>query len=297
MPNKIVLQEREFIQLLLVGWSTLAVATFALLFKVAAPYGKFRAENAWLMRMNGKLGWFVQEIVSPLTLIYFFFNPLEFNLFDRVEIVGAVDVPWFRVTWQYLFLALWIGHYIHRSVIYTLLCPSMADTDVLVVSMAIGFNLVNGYLNGSYLGRFAELQNNEFDSVALFGIFLFAVGYFVNLKSDYHLLSLRKAKRKPNSVEKRNLRSNSKSETEGAKHRYFIPTAGFFKYVSCANYFGELLEWTGFALCLRSGAAWSFVLWTFANLAPRAVKTHQWYLKTFSDKYPKDRKAIIPYLL
>ncbi len=32
------------------------------------------------------------------------------------------------------------------------------------------------------------------------------------------------------------------------------------------------------------------------NLVPRAAGTHKWYQKQFPD-YPKNRKALIPYLL
>ena len=39
-----------------------------------------------------------------------------------------------------------------------------------------------------------------------------------------------------------------------------------------------------------------FVTVTIVTL-PRALKGHQWYLKTFGDKYPKNRKAIVPGIL
>jgi hypothetical protein len=45
-----------------------------------------------------------------------------------------------------------------------------------------------------------------------------------------------------------------------------------------------------------SVAGLSFAVFTAANLIPRAVSNHRWYLQTFSD-YPKDRKAVIPFLL
>jgi hypothetical protein len=42
--------------------------------------------------------------------------------------------------------------------------------------------------------------------------------------------------------------------------------------------------------------AFSFALWTAVNLIPRALDHHRWYLKTFPD-YPKERKAVIPFLV
>jgi hypothetical protein len=40
----------------------------------------------------------------------------------------------------------------------------------------------------------------------------------------------------------------------------------------------------------------AFWLFTIFNLAPRAISSHRWYLKHFPN-YPKDRKAVIPYLI
>jgi len=42
-------------------------------------------------------------------------------------------------------------------------------------------------------------------------------------------------------------------------------------------------------------AGWAFAIFTFANLAPRAVAHHRWYGKTFVD-YPTTRRALLPYL-
>ena len=61
------------------------------------------------------------------------------------------------------------------------------------------------------------------------GILLFAIGSFINLDSDRRL---------------RNLRENS-------ENGYKIPHGGLFEYVSAANYFGEILEWWGFALAAK----------------------------------------------
>ncbi|GAG66659.1 unnamed protein product [marine sediment metagenome] len=68
-----------------------------------------------------------------------------------------------------------------------------------------------------------------------------------------------------------------------------------FKWVSSPSYFGEITEWAGWAILTFSFPGLVFVAWTFANLAPRALSIHKWYLETFPD-YPKNRKALIPYL-
>ncbi len=69
-----------------------------------------------------------------------------------------------------------------------------------------------------------------------------------------------------------------------------------FELVSCANYFGEVLEWVGWAVLTWSLPGLTFALWTVANLVPRARAHHAWYQRTFPE-YPAKRKAIIPFLL
>lgn len=70
---------------------------------------------------------------------------------------------------------------------------------------------------------------------------------------------------------------------------------GAFELVSAANYMGEILEWTGYAVASRSLPAVAFAVFTFANLGPRGAAHHKWYLKRFAG-YPRTRKAVIPFL-
>ncbi len=141
---------------------------------------------------------------------------------------------------------------------------------------AITFNFMNGFLNGYYIGNFG-LQYTSAWLISLpfiIGIALFFIGMFVNIKSDAILLSLRKPGEKG----------------------YKIPKGFLFKYISCPNHFGEIIEWFGFALLSFNIASLSFAIWTFANLAPRSLSHHRWYKETFLD-YPKNRKAVLPRLL
>jgi steroid 5-alpha reductase family enzyme len=103
---------------------------------------------------------------------------------------------------------------------------------------------------------------------------MFFSGYIINIHSDSILRGLR-----------------AKNETG-----YKIPGTGLFKFVSSPNYFGEILEWTGWAVATWSLPGAAFALWTIANLAPRAFANHRWYLDHFPD-YPSQRKALIPFIL
>jgi len=75
-----------------------------------------------------------------------------------------------------------------------------------------------------------------------------------------------------------------------------IPRGWLFEYISCPHYFGELLEWAGWALMTWSVSGLAFFVFTFANLFPRAVASHRWYRKQFPD-YPSKRKAVIPFII
>ncbi|MXZ72004.1 MAG: hypothetical protein F4Z04_10970 [Acidobacteria bacterium] len=73
-------------------------------------------------------------------------------------------------------------------------------------------------------------------------------------------------------------------------------SGGAFRYVSCPNYLGELLEWFGWALATWSLGGLAFFTYTAANLVPRALSHHRWYRERFAD-YPAGRKAVIPGVL
>jgi steroid 5-alpha reductase family enzyme len=76
---------------------------------------------------------------------------------------------------------------------------------------------------------------------------------------------------------------------------YHIPNRGLYRWISCPNYFGEILEWLGWAIATWSLPGLAFAIWTIANLAPRAHAHHAWYHTRFP-AYPSQRKALIPYI-
>ena len=70
-----------------------------------------------------------------------------------------------------------------------------------------------------------------------------------------------------------------------------------FRWVTSANYFGELVEWTGFAILTWSVSGAVFALWTFANLAPRAARIYNGYRQEFPEQLdPRTTKRIIPFI-
>lgn len=88
------------------------------------------------------------------------------------------------------------------------------------------------------------------------GTLTFIIGMIINITSDSIL---------------RNLRKDGKSG-------YKIPYGGLFKYISGANFFGECIEWIGYALLARTLPTFAFAFFTLCNLAPRAYQHHRWFL-------------------
>ena len=109
----------------------------------------------------------------------------------------------------------------------------------------------------------------------LVGIIIFFAGMLINLQSDHIIRHLRRP----------------------GDTRHYIPQGGMYRYVTSANYLGELTEWVGYAILTWSLGGVAFVVWTFANLAPRAKSIHSRYISEFGDQYRSlNRKYIIPYL-
>ncbi|XP_002735709.1 3-oxo-5-alpha-steroid 4-dehydrogenase 1-like [Saccoglossus kowalevskii] len=70
---------------------------------------------------------------------------------------------------------------------------------------------------------------------------------------------------------------------------------GMFQFVSAPNFFGETLEWCGWALACCTLQAVAFAFFTACNVGLRAWQHHRFYIEKFDD-YPKSRKAFIPFV-
>merc|ERR1712151_570192 len=93
---------------------------------------------------------------------------------------------------------------------------------ISIMMQAFLFNLYNGYLQGRQVaqGQYANARIFEFSFVL--GVVVFLVGWYINYQSDDILRNLRKAGEKG----------------------YKIPRGGAFEWVTAANYFGEIVEWS-----------------------------------------------------
>ena len=244
-----------------VAYATLALApvVFVLLLYVKAPYGR-HIRRGWGPLLNNRIGWFVME--SPAVLV-----------FGGILLMYAV-----LNTTTILLLLMWLLHYCHRAFIYPWTLNKDKQMPWLILVMALIFNTTNGYLNAwsivSQGDKYSDLWliSPQF----LTGVAVFFAGMALNKISDRVLARL--------------------SRSRNGDHGYQIPYGFAYRWVSCPNYLGEIIQWIGWAIASWSLAGWVFAIWTMANLVPRAIAHHRWYRDTFKD-YPAERRALIPFLL
>lgn len=243
--------------LLLSSLGAAAVTALFLLF-VSAPYGR-HVRKGWGNTIDNRLGWIVMEAPAPLVFAVYFMIGEHRNTLTAL-----------------VFLLMWETHYIHRSFIYPFGLRSEGKRmPVVIAGMGLLFNALNGYLNGRWLFTFSGGYPNAWllEPRFVVGLLLFASGFIINRHADRTL---------------RHLRENGESG-------YAVPQGGMYRWISCPNYFGEIIEWIGWAIATWSLAGLAFAVWTAANLVPRARSHHQWYRESFAD-YPRERKALVPRL-
>jgi protein-S-isoprenylcysteine O-methyltransferase Ste14 len=253
------MSERVVFEALIVTVFVLAVAAFAGASRVIAPYGR-HGRPGWGPAVPVRVAWAVME--SPSVFVF----AICFTIGPR----AGEPVP-------LVLMALWLLHYVYRAFVYPLRLRATADRrmPLAIMTMAVVFNVLNGYLNGRSLSAFGPVLDVSwlYGLPFVVGIGLFFIGFGINRWADRVLADLRAP----------------------GESGYKIPRGGLYELVSCPNYLGEMIQWLGFALAAWSPAALAFALFTIANLFPRARSHHAWYRKTFPD-YPPSRRAVIPFL-
>ncbi|MFC1670842.1 DUF1295 domain-containing protein [Spirochaetota bacterium] len=253
------MNEYQIYQIILYTFLGIAVITFISLFFITAPYGR-HTKKGWGPLISNKPAWVIME--APASLLFI----LYFIISDRS--INAAHI---------VLLIIWQAHYFHRSFIYPLMFKSDEKFPLSLIAFALIFNSINTYIQGMWVYSFspesmytaAWLSDPRF----ITGVIIFCAGFFINKQADAILRKL----------------------WDPDDPGYKIPFGGLYKYISCPNYLGEIITWVGWAVMTWSLAGVFFVIWTAANLVPRARSNHRWYNEKFED-YPKERKAIIPFL-
>lgn len=242
------------------GWAVaamfgLAVLTFVSLQFVTAPYGR-HLRDGWGPTVPSRVGWMVMESPSALGFLWLYAQGANAWSLSSMAL-----------------LSLWQLHYLHRTFVFPFRMRLEGKRmPISVVGMAIAFNLLNVYVNARWISHLGSYPDAWIWSAPfLAGAGLFLLGFWINLRADHMLASLRKP----------------------GEQGYKVPRGWLFEYVVNPNYLGELLEWIGWAIATWSVGGLAFAVYTFANLGPRAVSNLAWYRAHFED-FPPGRRAMIP---
>ena len=238
--------------------------TFIVTLFISAPYGRYQATKGWGWLIPPQIAWMLME--SPNLFMPFIISFLY---------LGSWDGGYRRLTVSNGFLfGMYQFHYIHRSIIYPLFRINTSHHKAMPISvmfMAFAYCIWNGALQS--LSLLVVLNRSETHLLHWnfgFGFVLYAIGFTINVKSDSILLSLKGEQSKNHSSSDNTVLMTSKKKgkvnprnspqstdstnymntthdgmnnTIDVSNRYVIPYGGMFEFVSCANYYGEILEW------------------------------------------------------
>lgn len=246
---------------LIISMAVLGLIVFISLYFVTAGYGKF-ATKKWGPAVNNKVGWVIME--SPVFLFMLILWLLSPNKGNTVT------------TLFFLFFEL---HYFQRSFIFPLLLKGKSTMPLSIITMGIIFNTINALMQGGWLFYLAPAGTYTTEWLTtpqfIIGTIIFFAGMTININSDSVIRHLRKP----------------------GDTKHYLPQKGMYKYVTSANYFGEIVEWTGFAILTWSLSGVIFAWWTFANLVPRAASIYKRYVEEFGPQVKEKRlKRIFPFI-
>jgi 3-oxo-5-alpha-steroid 4-dehydrogenase 1 len=252
---------------LLAGALLFATFVFVISWFVPSPYGRF-SSSKYGVSLSPRLGWFLMELPATLSFLFFFSRGP-----NRGEVVPLV------------FLAMWLIHYGNRGFVFPFSIRvakgDKGSFSIMVITIGWIVTSLHGYFHASYFTRFGTQYTTAWltDPRFICGFLVYYTCYALNLHSDAIIRNLR-----------------TKDEVAAGIKNYRIPEGGLFRWVTSPSYTTELVGWAGFALCTWSYAGVFILVVSMGNLVPRAFATQRWYQNKFPN-YPRERKALIPFLL
>lgn len=251
---------------MLIVMTVLSVFVFTGLQFLTVPYG-MTYNTRWGISIRSNIGWMIMEF--PVFIVMFLLY-----LFAMAFHVKTFNVVTFAI------FVLFQAHYLQRSFIFPVLMRGTSKMPLSVIFMGFFFNICNALMQGGWLFFFSP---DDYYQISWFwspqfivGTILFLFGMIVNIQADKIIRRLR---------------------VDDKDNNYYLPTGWFFDKINSANYFGELVEWIGFAILSWSWAGWVFVFWTFANIVPRSKRVYERYTQFWGDDFKKlKRYKIFPYI-
>jgi len=250
----------SFFHRFLTGMMIAGAVVFLALCFIDAGYGQY-IDKRWGKAISNQVGWVIMEF--PVVVLFFLYWIASERTLALTPLV---------------FFLVFNLHYCQRTFVFPLLMRGNDLMPLSIILFGMLFNTANAYMQGAWIFYLSPetLYTPSWLTTPQFviGLIVFLAGFVVNLHSDRIIRRLRKP----------------------GDTAFHIPRGGMFEHVSSAHYFGEFIEWTGWAIMTLSWSGLVFAVWTFANLAPRAHRNHAWYLEKFGKAYPPDRKRLIPYV-
>ena len=244
------------------------LVVFVSLYFVDAGYGKMRSEK-WGPAMNNKAGWLLMECPVFFVVLYEYFKALG----DPTLAPIVKQAPY------WIFFLIFEFHYFQRSFIFPFLLKGKSKMPFVIMLLSVCWNLINGYIQGYFLFHIAPLDPYSTawltDPRFIIGTLIFFLGWGINMHSDHVIRHLRKP----------------------GDTKHYLPKKGMYRYVTSANYLGEITEWLGFAILTWSVAGLLFFWFSCCNLVPRSNAIYHKYEEEFPDEFDRKKlKRIIPFI-
>ena len=205
---------------------------------------------------------YVIEYVGPLLIIIYFFLKLNPYKANTTQIIGFIMSTF----------------HFSKRIIESIFVHKFSNSTMPLKNLFINctyYWIIYGILCGYTLFNENYVQPSYSLVVKGLLVFLFWSAEIKNLRCHLILKEL-------------------KDKNKGEKG---IPDGEGYEFVSCAHYFWEFLAWLFFSILVNLLTFYFFTLCGFLILRSWAIKRHKEYRKTFGDKYPKGRKAFIPFLI
>ena len=220
----------ESFNLFLLVMGLVALVVFIALYFVRAGYGMFRSRS-WGISVNNKIAWILMEAPVFLVMGWLWWHS------DRRFL--PVELTFF------LFFQL---HYFQRAFVFPFLMKGKSKMPVLILLMGVIFNILNGLMQGEWIFYLAPSDYYTpgwlLTPCFWIGTLLFFAGMGINWHSDSVIRHLR-----------------APGDT-----RHYLPQRGMYRYVTSANYLGEIVEWVGWAILTWSLSGCIFAWWTVAAI-------------------------------
>lgn len=251
----------ENFEFLLFIMSIIGMVVFVCLYFVEAGYGKMISDK-WGPAINNKAAWIVME--CPVFFVMLFLWAKSERTWEVAPLV--------------MFLLFQL-HYFQRSFVFPLLLKGHSKMPIAIMLMGVIFNIMNGYIQGYWIFYLSPADMYTADWLLtpqfIIGTCIFIAGIAINWNSDHVIRNLR----------------------QPGDTNHYLPKKGMYKYVCSANYFGEILEWLGWAVLTWSWAGLVFLWWTCANLVPRANAIYKKYQVEFADEFDSNKlKRVFPFI-